>query len=211
MCYHTQQTKDAQTLEKRFKAKLRMDKPFQSEYFNGFTFPQTPIIAHNKQDEIQLFRWGLIPDWAKDNSIQQYTLNAKIETLLEKPSFKNNIQNRCLVIADGFMEWQWLDAKGKKKQPFLITLPNKDAFAFAGIWSEWLNPSTGELINTYTILTTEATGIMAEIHNSKKRMPIILTPDQESIWLSEPNYLDFSHNTIELMADKTQDVQGSLF
>lgn len=211
MCYHTQQTKDAQTLEKRFKAKLRTDKPFQSEHFNGFTFPQTPIIANNKQDEIQLFTWGLIPDWAKDKSIQQYTLNAKIETLLEKPSFKNIIQNRCLIIADGFIEWQWLDTKGKKKQPYQITLPNKDSFAFAGLWSEWIEPNTGELLNTYSILTTEATGLMAEIHNSKKRMPIILTPEQESAWLSESNYLDFSYSTIVLIAEKTQDVQGSLF
>lgn len=211
MCYHTQQTKDAQTLEKRFKAKLRTEKPFQSEHFNGFTFPQTPIIAHNKQDEIQLFSWGLIPDWAKDKSIQQYTLNTKIETLSEKPSIKNSIQNRCLIIADGFIEWQWLDNKGKKKQPYQITLPNKEAFAFAGLWSEWIEPNTGELLNTYSILTTEATGLMAKIHNSKKRMPIILTPEQESAWLSESNYLDFSYSTIELKAEKTQDVQGSLF
>jgi putative SOS response-associated peptidase YedK len=211
MCYHTQQTKVAQTLEKRFKAKFKTDEPFQSEHFNGFNYPKTPIIAHNKQDEIQLNHWGLIPAWAKDRSIQQYTLNAKVETLNEKPSFKNNIQNRCLILADGFMEWQWLDVKGKSKQQYLITLPNNDAFAFAGIWSEWLDPTTGEILNTYSILTTEATGLMAEIHNSKKRMPIILTPEQEAAWLIEPNYLDFSHNTIELKAEKIQNVQGSLF
>lgn len=209
MCYHTQQTKNAQTLEKRFKAKIRTDKPFQSEHFNGFTFPQTPIIAHNKQDEIQLFTWGLIPDWSKDKSIQQYTLNANIETIKEKPYFKNNINKRCLVIVDGFMEWQWLDGKGKKKQPFLITLPNKDAFAFAGIWSEWQDHSTGELLNSYSILTTEATGLVAEINNSKKRSPIILAPEQEAAWLSGTNYLDFSQIAVELKAEKIKDVQGS--
>jgi putative SOS response-associated peptidase YedK len=75
----------------------------------------------------------LIPAWAKDKTIQQYTLNAKIETLNEKPSFKNNIKNRCLVIADGYYEWQWLDPKGKNKQKYLITLTSEEPFAFAGI------------------------------------------------------------------------------
>lgn len=211
MCYHTQQTKDAQTLFKRFNAKVKTGEPFQSGHFNGFTYPKTPIISHNKQDEIQLYPWGLIPSWAKDKSIQQYTLNAKIETLHEKPSFKNNINSRCLVLADGFMEWQWLEPKGKRKQAYQISLPNNEAFAFAGLWSEWLDPNTGELLNTYSILTTEATGLMVEIHNSKKRMPIILSPEQETVWLSEKKYLDFAHNEIELKAEKIQDVQGSLF
>jgi putative SOS response-associated peptidase YedK len=98
----------------------------------------------------------------------------------------------------------------EKKQGYQISLPNNEVFAFAGLWSEWLDPSTGELINSYTILTTEATGLMAEIHNSKKRMPIILAPEQEAAWLSETNYLDFKDNKIELLAEKIQDVQGSL-
>jgi len=95
--------------------------------------PKTPVIAHNKPGTIQPFTWGLIPFWLKDNTIQQYTLNAKIETLAEKPPFKNAINNRCLVIADGFYEWQWLDQKGRSKQKYLITLPNNALFAFGGI------------------------------------------------------------------------------
>lgn len=213
MCYHSKQKKDARALEKRFKATLKRkdNEAYQSEHYNAFSYPKTPIISNKQQDEIQLYQWGLIPNWAKDKSIQQYTLNAKVETLTEKPSFQNNIQNRCLIIADGFMEWQWLDAKGKKKQPYLITLPHQEAFAFAGLWSEWIDPNTGELINTYTILTTEATGLMAEIHNSKKRMPIILAPEQEAAWLKGQNHLDFKQNQIELKAEKIQEVQGALF
>lgn len=142
----------------------------------------------------------MIPNWSQDSNIQKYTLNARIETLQQKPSFKNVINNRCLVIADGFYEWQWLDEKGKKKQPFLVTLPNHELFAFAGIWSEWLNKNTGELINTYSIITTVANEFMAEIHNSKKRMPIILSPKNEYEWLNQAPVESFKSLSLDLIA-----------
>jgi putative SOS response-associated peptidase YedK len=199
MCFHTKQTKDAQTLAKRFKAKVKEGLNVQSEHFNGFTFPQTPIIANNKREEIQLFNWGLIPTWAKDKTIQAYTLNAKIETLNEKPSFKNNIINRCLIIVDGFTEWQWLDPKGKQKQPYLITLPNNELFAFAGIYSNWTDTQTGEIKNSYSIITTKATEVMAKIHNTKKRMPVILTPQNENLWLNGSSINEFKICEIDLL------------
>lgn len=211
MCFHSKQSKDAQSLAERFQISDFPDEPFQSEHYNAFAYPRTPVITNTKPKELQLYHWGLIPSWAKDKSIQPYTLNAKIETLNEKPSFKDNINKRCLVIVDGFMEWQWLDTKGKKKQPYLISLPNNNPFAFAGLWNEWLDPSTGELISTYTILTTEATGLMAEIHNSKERSPIILTPEEEAAWLNEENYLNFKNVEVALKAEKIGDVQASLF
>jgi putative SOS response-associated peptidase YedK len=211
MCFHSKQSKDAQSLEQRFKAKALSDEPIQSEHYNAFSYPKTPIISNKQQDQIQLYQWGLIPEWAKDKSIQAYTLNARIETLSEKPSFKNKLNNRCLILADGFMEWQWLDPKGKKKQGYLITLPHQDAFAFAGLWSEWLDPTTGELLNTYTILTTEATGLMAEVHNSKKRMPIILAPEQEAAWLSLHNISDFRSCEVALKAERIVPLQRRLF
>lgn len=99
--------------------------------------------------------------------------------LHEKPSFRNVVNNRCLIVADGFYEWQWLDEKGKQKQKFQLTLPDNELLAFAGIWSEWLDKSTGELINTYSILTTEANELMSKIHNTKKRMPVIVSVDNE--------------------------------
>jgi putative SOS response-associated peptidase YedK len=84
---------------------------------------------------------------------------------------------------DAFFEWQWLDSLGKKKQKYCIELPDASPFALAGLWSTWSNPLTDTLWNTYTILTTDANEQMSQIHNSKKRMPMILTPEEESIWL----------------------------
>jgi putative SOS response-associated peptidase YedK len=206
MCYHTTQKKSKKELAERFKVDVNESLDISGELFNGFTFPYTPVISSKNKNKMALFQWGLIPNWSKEKSIQQYTLNAKIETLDEKPSFKNSIQQRCLIVADGFMEWQWLDKKGKTKQQYHITLPNQDAFAFAGIWSEWVNPSTGEIINTYSMVTTEANPLMSEIHNTKKRMPVILTPQNEQDWLNGKNYQDFAKCDLALNAVKVNEI-----
>jgi putative SOS response-associated peptidase YedK len=200
MCFHSKQSKDAQSLDKRFKAKVTTSESVTSERFNGFVHPKTPVIAHTSPDAIQLFSWGLIPFWAKDKSIQKNTLNARIETIKDLPSFRNAVKNRCLVIVDGFFEWQWLDPDGKKNQQYMISLPSENAFAFAGIYSEWTDKTTGEILNTYTIVTTEADPFMAEIHNTKKRMPVILTPENERDWLSGAEILDFAKPEVELKA-----------
>ena len=183
MCFHSKQSKSAQELKLRFKAKFENEEEYQPTQYNGFQHPKTPIITNEKNNTIQLYNWGLIPHWANDDSIKKFTLNAKSETIHEKPSFKNAVQNRCLILIDGFYEWKWLDAKGKNKQKYLITLPNNEAFAFAGIDSHWLDKNKGEITKTYTILTTEANELMSEIHNTKKRMPIILSPTNEINWL----------------------------
>lgn len=203
MCFFTQQSKDAVDIENRFEAKYEnYENHLKSNYINGFSFPKTPIISNTNTKIIQSYQWGLIPNWAKDNSIKKFTLNAKIETLSEKPSFKNSINNRCLIIADGFYEWQWLDAKGKKKQKFLISLPNYQLFAFGGIWSNWTNKNTGEIIYSYSIVTTEANEMMSKIHNSKKRMPVILSKENEQQWLINKNIDNFKKIEIELFAQK---------
>lgn len=186
MCFHSKQTKDAASAEKRFNAVVRDLVNFStSEHYKGFDYPQTPVITGDKPGVIDQLHWGLIPPWATDETIRQFTLNAKIETLAEKPSFRNLVNKRCLVLADGFYEWQWLDAKGKQKRKYLITLPDGALYAYAGIWSEWVSTLTGERMCTYSIVTTEATGIMREIHNSKMRMPVILTPENEQAWLQQ--------------------------
>lgn len=201
MCFFTQQTKTAQAVENRFKAFIQYPEMFESsQRINGFSFPKTPVITNQNTELIQHFQWGLIPNWAQDTTIQKYTLNAKIETLHQKPSFKNLQNNRCLVIADGFFEWQWLDEKGKKKQAYLITLPNCELFAFAGIWSEWLHKNTGEIIYSYSIITTEANEFMAKIHNSKKRMPIILNKENEIDWLNQAPIANFKSISLKLVA-----------
>jgi len=184
MCFHSKQSKSAQELKHRFKAGFKDEALFQPTIYNAFKFPKTPIITNKQANEIQLFGWGLIPFWAKDDTIKKNTLNAKIETIHEKPSFRNIVNNRCLVLSDGFYEWKWLDEKGRQKQKYELILPDNKLFAFAGLWSEWVDKSTGEIVYTYTILTTKANELMSEIHNTKRRMPIIVSAGNELNWLN---------------------------
>ncbi len=185
MCYHTKQTKTAKQLEQRFKATFKEGESFQPAVYNAFDFKSTPIITNKDTDLIEMYYWGLVPHWANEKAIRKNTLNAKIETIHEKPSFKNVAQNRCLILIDGFYEWQWLDEKGKQKQKYEMTLPNEEAFALAGLFNIWTEKQTGEVIKTYTILTTEANEQMAAIHNSKKRMPIVVSSSLEGDWFEK--------------------------
>lgn len=203
MCFHSKQTKKAIELEKRFNALIEsMDLFAEIENYNGFAHPKTPVITNQKPEIIQHYNWGLIPAWANDDEIKKFTLNAKIETLHEKPAFKNSVNKRCLIIADGFYEWQWLTKNGNSKQKYLISLPDEKLFAFAGIWSAWINPVTNQTVNTYSIVTTAANKLMEEIHNSKKRMPVILEPFQEIDWLTGTDVNEFKNCNVELVATK---------
>ena len=122
-------------------------------------------------------RWGLIPSWAKEEAIGNRMINARAETIAEKPSFKRALQKRrCLVIADGFYEWK---AEGKKKTPMFIALRSRAPFGFAGLWEIWKAPS-GEAIHSCTIITTTPNKLMESIHN---RMPVILPREAETAWL----------------------------
>ena len=193
MCFHSKQSKSAVEVENRFKAEIVKLEEFKpQDNINGFDFQKTPVIIDNQPNMIVQYNWGLIPSWAKDSDIKKYTLNAKIETLNEKPSFKNSINKRCLVIANGFYEWQWLDSKGKSKVKYEIGIPDEELFAFAGLYSEWIDVATGEIKNTYTIITTEANTLMSEIHNTKKRMPVILKPQDEQRWLQHAPVNEFA-------------------
>jgi putative SOS response-associated peptidase YedK len=201
MCFHSQQTKQAIALAKRFKAILTADtaQNYKPGIYNGFQYPRTPVIANSNPDFIQLFNWGLLPSWTKDIDFRKNTLNARIETIHEKPSFRASVSKRCLVLVDGFYEWQWLDSKGSKKQKYFIQMQDKEAFAFAGLWNEWLDNQTGELINTYTILTKEANTLMSEIHNTKKRMPVVLNHHAEQNWLLNG---ELNNDEVELIVEK---------
>lgn len=194
MCFHTIQSKLALQIERRFNAKIKDIQEFAPhDHINGFSFPKTPIITNENPDVIEHYNWGLIPSWSKDQEIRKMTLNARIETVDEKPSFRNSVDKRCLVIANGFYEWQWLDTKGKNKVKYEIGIGNEELFAFAGIYSQWLDKQTGEIRNTYAILTTQANPLMAEIHNSKKRMPIILKQSDETKWLQQAPIHNFAY------------------
>lgn len=204
MCFHSKQTKSAVELQNRFKATLKDPQLFSPQaQINGFAFPATPIITAQEPTLIQHAHWGLIPAWAKEESIRQYTLNAKIETLDEKPSFREAVSKRCLILANGFYEWQWLDAKGKTKQAYEIGLADEAPFAFAGLYTQWLCPQTGNPRTTYTIITTQASPFMAAIHNTKKRMPVILAPADETRWLQQAPIAGFGFPyDVELEARK---------
>ena len=127
-------------------------------------------------------RWGLVPFWAADPKIGNSLINARAETVAEKPAFRNSFKkDRCLVIADGFYEWKKLDAK--KKQPYFIHLKDDRPFAFAGLAAHW--DKAGE-INSATIITTDANQLMAPIHD---RMPVILPKESIQLWL-DPEFQD---------------------
>lgn len=211
MCFHSKQSKNAQALKKRFKADVSKGvstSDISSINYNGFESPKTPVIINNAPAEIQLFHWGLIPSWSQDETIRVNTLNARSETLDEKPSFKHHSTHRCLVLSDGFYEWQWLDSKGRRKQKYEVGLPNEELFAYAGIWSEWYD-SRGEVVQTYSIVTAEAQGVMREIHNSKMRMPLILKENQEADWLEGLNVKELDPR-IDFVG-RAENVQGFLF
>lgn len=143
------------------------------------TQPVPVVIHQNGMNCLHMLRWGMIPHWAKDVSIGNKLINARAETLEKKPSFRKSLeQKRCLVLADGFYEWK---KEGHGKKPYRITLQDGNPFAFAGLWDSWLS-STGQTINSCTIITTSPNKLMEPIHD---RMPVILPRDLESIWLDE--------------------------
>ena len=124
-------------------------------------------------------KWGLVPDWAKDESIGNRMINARAETITEKPSFREAFKSRrCIIPASGFYEWQKKETGAKK--PFYFYLKDKDVFGFAGLWESWVDKTTGELLETCTIITTEANEVLKPVH---ERMPVILKSENYNEWL----------------------------
>lgn len=132
--------------------------------------------ADNSMREAVLLRWGLIPSWSKDPKTGNIMINARAETIAEKPTFKSPLKRRrCLVIADGFYEWK---KEGKTKQPHFIHLKDDGPFAFAGLWERWKQDDLA--IESCTIITTKANELMAPLHD---RMPAILSKNDFDVWL----------------------------
>jgi putative SOS response-associated peptidase YedK len=124
-------------------------------------------------------KWGLVPHWAKDPAIGSQMINARAETVAEKPSFRHAIKyHRCIVPASGFFDWKH---EGKSKQPYYFRMKNGRPFGFAGIWEEWKAPD-GSLLDTFSILTTTANDLVATVH---ERMPVILPPEEYGTWLNK--------------------------
>jgi len=121
---------------------------------------------------LAMLRWGLAPYWATDKKIGYSLINAKAETVAEKPAFREAFaKRRCIIPAEGFYEWKKLDAK--TKQPYAIVMRDRSVFGFAGLWERWKDKATGETVQSCTIITTEPNEVRAPIHN---RMPVILDP-----------------------------------
>jgi putative SOS response-associated peptidase YedK len=145
--------------------------------FNIAPTQPVAVIANRAERAVELFRWGLIPRWAKDAKIASRLINARSETLAEKPSFKQAYQRRrCLVLADGFYEWR---KRGKVRIPQRFVLRGREPFAFAGLWESW-SPPGGDEIHSCTIITTAANVLVAPVHD---RMPVILPRDAHDAWL----------------------------
>jgi putative SOS response-associated peptidase YedK len=168
----------------------------------GFDHPHAAIIIDKNPNIITSGYWGLIPFWAAKQDRKEFfkkanTLNAKIETVETLNSYKSNVDNRCLILAQSFIEYKHVPTTGTKvdKQPYEISLPSGDPFAMAGIYSIVNNEPT------FTILTTEANTLMAEIHNSAKRMPVVMTIDEQKLWLNREKLEPYKNRSeIELKA-----------
>ncbi|MBD1904641.1 SOS response-associated peptidase [Funiculus sociatus GB2-A5] len=177
MCGRFSQSKSAETIAQVFQVN---NVPPLTPRYNIAPTQQIQTILQNaeqSQREFQILHWGLIPSWAKDPKMGARMINARAETVAEKPSFRAAFkQRRCLILADGFYEWQQQE---KKKQPFYFRMNDENPFAFAGLWEHWKSDD-GEVINSCTILTTEPNDLMRPVHN---RMPVIIDPKDYDLWL----------------------------
>ena len=135
--------------------------------------------GEDNNPELAMLRWGLVPFWAKDPSIGNRMINARAETVAEKPAFRAAYRHRrCLVLADGFYEWH---REGSVKTPYYISSADGQPFAFAALWENWNSKATDESIQSTTLITTEANEFMASLHH---RMPVVLTPESARHWLA---------------------------
>ncbi|MCB0648557.1 MAG: SOS response-associated peptidase [Saprospiraceae bacterium] len=182
MCGRSSLTKTEKELEERFNATFYSEDLERYNPLPNYNVAPThymPVITNKDPIHFNVYRWGLIPFWAKDEKIGSSMINARIETIQEKATYKNTFQHkRCLVPMDGFYEWK---KDGKQKVPFRIITKDQEVFSVAGMWEHWRNPS-GLDIYTYTVITLPANEKMSELHD---RMPAILHKEHESLWINE--------------------------
>lgn len=190
MCFYNSMSAKATKLAARYGHNLsvveiaeKILKEQEQYRVNAFSFPDYPVITSNP--EIQSFKWGLIPFWTKDqkqaDEIKRMTLNARADTIFQKPSFREPIRSkRCIVPSTGYFEWRH---EGTRKIPYYIYVKDESIFSMAGVYDSWLDRSTGEVISTFSIITTEANELTGYIHNTKHRMPAILNQEDEEKWL----------------------------
>ncbi len=240
MCFTVSVNIVREELEQRYGAELiDPDKYRPSYYYHAQSIPQMPVVCCGNDSLIDLASWGLIPSWIANEddaeSIRRKTFNARAESLSEKPSYSAALESgRCIIPVTGFFEWQH---QGNRKIPWYITISGEVIFSLAGLYERWISPG-GVTVKTFSVITVEANSIMAEIHNTKKRMPAILPRELEKIWLKPvlkpadaknllsplPSEMIQAHTVSPLASDNSSDrnvpqviqpysypVQGSLF
>lgn len=174
----------SEEVEKRFK--IQVDGNTYVARYNAAPGQKLGVITNFQPQKLNSFHWGLLPPWAKDPRMAYQMINARAESLQEKPAFRKAYSSqRCLVPADGFYEWKKVN---KQKVPHYIRLKSQEMFAFAGLWEAWKDVE-GKIKNTFTIITTEANELMKPLHH---RMPVILPNHLEKDWLENSNIQDLS-------------------
>jgi len=186
MCFTVNVNLIKEELENRYGATLiDPDKYRPSYYYHAFGIPSLPAICSGEPSKIQLLKWGLIPAWTKGidqaNIIRYKTFNARSESIETKKSFSSSFRSkRCLIPVKGFFEWQHI---GNEKIPWYIYHSENEIISLAGIYDDWVENNTGEVLTTFSIVTTDANDLMANIHNSGKRMPVVLSKSSETLWI----------------------------
>jgi len=177
MCGRKTLTRDMQSIIEELAIEEWYDDNFHPSFNIAPTQTSPILIGDGKSRIVKPMEWGLVPSWSKDESIGSKMINARSETLTEKPSFQNLInQNRCVVIADGYFEWK---RKSDGSQPFYISHPENKLLPIAGLWTTW-ESSTRKIIHSYTVITTSPQKEISHIHN---RMPVILNPMSIDEWI----------------------------
>jgi putative SOS response-associated peptidase YedK len=187
------------SLQTRFE--LRGDVPEVSPSYNIAPTQEIAAVASDSEGgrRLRMLHWGLVPRWSKDPEIGSRMINARSETVAEKNSFKSAFRKRrCLILADGFYEWQRNQSGSGPKQPYYLRLSTGGPFAFAGLWEHWEGESRE--INSATIITTEANDLMQKIHH---RMPVILQPEHYGDWLDTS--VEESDELLQLLASYPSD------
>src|SRR4051794_27725012 len=181
MCGRVVQHRELSTYARELGINLSGQVPNAAPHYNGAPSQDLLVLRRDPKSgegRLGLLRWGLIPHWAKDKKIAWRLINARCESVAKTPAFKDAYrQRRCLIPVDGFYEWKKI---GNVKQPFLIAMKSGDPFTLAGLWENWKEPSTGEWVRTFTIITTDANELVATLHD---RMPVIIAAPDRQRWM----------------------------
>jgi putative SOS response-associated peptidase YedK len=183
MCFTVNINIVKEELERRYEREFIDPENYRpSYYYHAFSLPYLPVVT---PASIETMQWGLIPHWVSGSDeadeLRLKTFNARSETIDSKPAFASSFaSSRCIIPVNGFFEWQH---RGKERIPWYIYASDKNIFSLGGIWSEWHDIVQNTVVKTFSIVTTEANTLLADIHNSGKRMPLILTENDTEVWL----------------------------